>query len=70
MKLDLITGNDVHVLPKKHDPNQPDDSAVINATKQNFGKATLLMLIDWKIDAHVQLSVLDKKASDHIRGKY
>lgn len=31
MKLGPITGNDVQMLPKKHEPNRPDGGAVIKA---------------------------------------
>lgn len=57
MKLGPITGNDVQVHPKKHDPSQPDGGAVIKAPMYNFGKATLHMQTDLKFDAQGQLSV-------------
>lgn len=33
MKLGPITGNDVYVLPKKYEADQPDGGAVLKAPK-------------------------------------
>ena len=42
MKHGTITGNDVHVLPKECESNQPVGGAVSKAQKFNFGKAVPL----------------------------
>lgn len=50
MKLGPTTGNDVQMLFKKHNPDQPEDGAEIKAKNCNFGKASCGP-IDMKFDS-------------------
>lgn len=59
-----LTVSDVHVLPKKYDPNLLDGGAVIEVQKCNFWKGYTPHngnLTDLKFDTQVQLYVPYKK---------
>ncbi len=71
MKLGPTTGNDVQMLPKKHERNWPDGGAVVHVQKCNFGKATVLtpwLRLTWNLTRMSSSMCSTKQASSSMKG--
>ena len=60
-----MTGNDVHSVPKKYEPNLPHGGATINDQKSDFGKKTdrLEVFYTYAAQCALQKSLLDHRGA-------